>query len=308
MRGLSCYTASLHDYLAGEWDAAAILSRSVRLAIRVDLPDGQLAFSHHEPSLDRLPDDSWLHYAAAENPAVGLRQAAGDLEAHSRVIVVVDSASLPWSVTRGGPSAPHWLLIDGRNGGRWHATDTFTALLPAGEQPPYEGWLSTTQLSEAMTLPARWNPEQEARNALAFGTAAAVPPGGALWLRRSHRPRARSQGHRAPDRPAGSWLSGNTQVLRFLIGYLTQSGAQGERYLDDIWAAAGHLCFAYRWRLCQEQPGQRQDALQLAMSRWENLPRVLRIAVLSAQRGRPRPSLVHAALKELLRAEESVSA
>ncbi|MGE5289101.1 MAG: hypothetical protein ACM3ML_18280 [Micromonosporaceae bacterium] len=299
MRGLSCYTASLHGYLADEWDACAILARSVRLAIRVDLPDGQLAFSHHEPSLDQLPDGSFLRYAGAECPAAALAQVAGDLAAHGRVIVVADSASLPWSVTRGGRPAPHWLLINRKIGGRWHVTDTFTALLPAGEQPPCASWLDTRQLSAAMTLPACWQPQQEARNTLAFGSPVDIPPGGALWLRRG-------PGGPAPACPRGHWLSGSAQVLGFLIGYLTQHSTCSERYLDDIWAAAGHRAFAYRWRLSQDPGRHLRHALQQSLSRWEDLPRVLRIAALSAQRGRPRPTLVRTALEELLQAEEDL--
>jgi hypothetical protein len=301
MRGLSCYTASLHAYLAYEWDARTILGRSVRLAVRVDGPDGRLAFSHHQPSLDLLPDGSGLRYAAALYPAAELPQVAEDLDAHGRVIVVVDSARLPWSVTQGGPPAPHWLLVDGRRADEWHVADTFTALLPAGEQPPYDGWLTTGQLCTAMTLPGCWTPEQQARNALAFGSPVVVPAGGTLWLRRDSR-------DPVPARPDGRWLSENMQILRFLIGYLTERGAQGERHLDDIWAAAGHHCFAYRWRLSQgDLNDQAQQALQLALARWEDLPRVLRIAALSAQRGRPRPTLVRAVLAELLQAEENLA-
>lgn len=300
MRGLSCYTASLYEYLASEWDACSILARSVRLAVRPDLPDGQLAFSHHEPSLDRLPDGSFLRYAGAECPAAALPQVADDLAAHGRVIVVADSASLPWSVTQGGPPAPHWLLIDGKIGDRWHVTDTFTALLPAGEQPPYAGWLGTRQLSTAMTLPACWKPQQQVRNTLAFGSPVIVPADGTLWLRRG-------PGRPEPACPGGHWLSGSAQVLGFLIGYLTQRGTGSEHYLDDLWAAAGHRAFACRWRLSQDPGSHRRHALQQALSHWEDLPRLLRIAELSAQRGRPRPTLVRTALEELLQAEDDLS-
>jgi len=294
MRGLSCYTASLHDYLAHEWNASALIGSTVRLAVRVDLPDGQLAFSHHQPSLDRLPDGSSLRYTAASSPAAALPPLAEELDAHGRVIAVADSSLLPWSAARGGQPTPHWLLLDGRDGDRWHVTDSFTALLPAGgEQHPYQGWLDARQLAEAMALPARWTPEQQARNVLAFGAPVTVPDGGAMWL------------PRYPGRPPspsyeGWWLTATDEVLRYLAGYLTERGAGSERYLDDLWAAAGHRSFAYRWRL-RQRPGD--VALHAALGHWENLPRVLRIAMLSAQQGRPRPTLVRVALNELTRAE-----
>ena len=184
MLGLSCYTASLHEYLAREWDASSVIGSTVRLAVRVGTPDGHLAFSHHMPSLDRLPDGSWLGYTAAESPAAALPEVTAALDEYGRVIIVADSARLPWSVTRGGPPAPHWLVLDGRSGGRWHAIDPFSSLLPAGPQQPYDGWLGTRRLAEVMALPARWRPEQEARNTLALGTPMAVPGGGACWLDR----------------------------------------------------------------------------------------------------------------------------
>ena len=302
-RGLSCYTASLHDYLAHEWDAGGLIGPTVRLAVRVDQRGGQLAFSHHRPSLDRLPDGSRLRYAAAPAAAEALLPLAEELDAHGRAIAVADSSRLPWSAAREGQPAPHWLLLDGRDGDRWHVTDSFTALLPTGgEQHSYHGWLGAGQLSETLALPARWTPEQDARNTLAFGAPVTVPDGGALWLRRCH-------GDPSPARPEGQcrpeeqWLTATDDVLRYLAGYLGVQGAGSEQYLDDLWAAAGHHSFAYRWRLRQRPC---DDALQTALDRWQDLPRLLRLAVLSAQRGRPRPTLVRAALNELAQAEAIV--
>jgi hypothetical protein len=293
VRGLSCYTASLHDYLAFEWDAGAVIEPTVRLAVRVDLPDGRLVFSHHHPSLDVLPDGSRLRYTVASSPAAALPRLADALTAYGRVIVVADTSVLPWSVARGGRSAPHWLLLDGRADDRWHVTDSFTALLPTGDQQqPHHGWLDVAQLTGAMTLPARWTPEQQARNVMAFGAPVTVPEGGALWLRRC-------QQDPAPDPYEGRWLMATDEVLRYLAGHLAQRGADIERYLDDLWAAAGHRSFAYRRRLLR-QPG---DDWQTALGRWENLPRLLQICLLSAQRGRPRPALVRAALDELAQVE-----
>jgi hypothetical protein len=300
VRGLSCYTASLHGYLAHEWDAARIVAGSVRLALRVDLPGGELAFSHHQPSLQLLPDGTCLRYAAASYPAAALPAVAGELRKHGRAIVVADAAKLPWSAIRGGQSTPHWLLIDAADGGRWHIVDDFTALLTAGWQSPHRAWLSSAQLSDAMTLPTRWRPEQQARNAFAFGSPVPVPHGSALWLARC----ARAVTAGSKDQ---RWLDTDDRLLPFVASYLTEHGAAAERYLDDIWAAAGHRSFAYRWQLGQGPSLRRRQALELAIDRWDKLPQLLRIAVGRAQRGRPRPVLVHMAIEELLSAERELS-
>jgi hypothetical protein len=291
--GLSCYTAALFGYLAAEWDAGALLARSVRLAVRPDPAAGCPAFSHHEPSLDLLPDGSRLRYAAARDPQAALPELAAELVTHGRVVVVVDSARLPWSMVRGGRPAPHWLLVNGVRDDTWHVVDRFTARLPAGEQRPHRGWLGTAALSDAMRQPASWTPEQELRNGLAFGSAVRIPRGGALWLRRDRE----AAGQTTID--AGGWLSGDAAALPFLASYLSDGGGRAARHLDDVWAAAGHRAFAYRWMLASGAGGRDRRALAEALSRWEKLPQLLRIAVESAARGRPRPTLVRAALQAL---------
>jgi hypothetical protein len=300
-RGLSCYTANLHAYLAAEWDAGALLRRSIRLAVRADLPDGLLAFSHHEPPLDRLPDGSSLRYAGARTPRAALPALAGEVEGQGRVLVVVDAARLAWSVARGAPPAPHWLLVDGRRGDRWHAADRFSALLPAGEQRAHCGWLGEEELCDAMTLPPRWEPEQELRNALVFGSPVAVPAGGALWLRRCRDRVA------PPTGAQGRWLFGDARALPFLSAYLAAEGARAARHLDDLWAAAGHRSFAYRSLLAACPDREREHALAGALERWDDLPRVLRFALESAERGRPRAGLIRTTLETLLRAEEALA-
>jgi hypothetical protein len=48
--GLSCYTANLAVYLGP--DALDRIARSIRLAVRTDLGDDLLAFSHHRTPVD----------------------------------------------------------------------------------------------------------------------------------------------------------------------------------------------------------------------------------------------------------------
>jgi len=299
VRGLSCYTANLHRYLAAESDASALVAGSVRLAVRVDSARGLLAFSHHEPSLDRLPDGSRLRYAGAPTPAEALAAVAGELAEHGRALVVVDSSRLPWSVTRAGPPTPHWLLVDGRRAGGWHVVDGFAALLPAGEQRPHHGWSSEGCLREAMTLPGHWAPEHELRIAMAFGSPVAVPPGTALWLSRA--PGGPSPASGEGPLAQGRWLRGDAEVLPFLASHLVERGAAASVHLDDLWAAAAHRSFSYRWHLAH---GAGRPGLEAKLAHWERLPQLIRFAIESAGRGRPRPSLVRSALELVLAAGE----
>ncbi|MEV0610265.1 amino acid adenylation domain-containing protein [Polymorphospora rubra] len=283
--GLSCYTSNLAGYRAAEFaDTPPWFAASVRLAVRVDLPDGQLAFSHHAQPLDRLPDGTRLTYASApaSDAADGID---AELRRYGRVVVVADSAALPWSPSAGSTHhAPHWLLVDGRYGDEWHVVDAFGGLLATGEQRPYAGRLGTDALLSALRQPG-WSPEQCRRGALVFGHWT-PPPDGAdpCWLRRT------ADAAPAPRLP-GTWLSGD-DALEFLRDRVTDDPAAAGRHLDDLWAAAMHHVFRHRWYAA--------DATAAA---WADLPRALRFAVDSARRGRPRPALVRATFDHLRRLE-----
>ncbi|HEU5471332.1 MAG TPA: hypothetical protein VFV67_11810 [Actinophytocola sp.] len=293
--GLSCYTANLAGYLDGELsDATGHLARSVRLAVRIDLAAG-LAFSHHAYPLDRLPDGTRLRYATLA-PRPAMVSLAGELRRRGRVLVVTDGSRLPWSPSRQhGAAAPHWLLVTGRRGDSWHVIDAFAGLLPGGEQRPYVGWLSTAQLTDAMVLPAGWSTEQHTRNSLAFGFPVPVPdPAGPLWLHRE-------PGPATPAELPGSWLVGDRAVLPFLADYCTDSATDAARHLDDLWTAAAHRVFRYRW-LCTDPdlPDPLRQRYLAASTAWTQLPSALRFALDSARRGRARPSLVRQTFGHLL--------
>ncbi|TYK52409.1 hypothetical protein [Actinomadura decatromicini] len=292
--GLTCYTANLHRYLDAEWDADRLIASSIRLSVRAD--GDRLAFSHHAPPLDRLPDGSLLRYRGTHSVPPALPHLEAELKRHGRTLVVTDGARLPWSVTYGGRPAPHWLLIDGHQADSWHAVDEFTALLPDGSrQHAHRGWLSTAELSTAMAVPPSWTPEQHRRNTLAFGSPVPVPAAAALWL---HRSPGTSGPARSTD--AEGWLTGDDTVLPFLANRLSGDGALLSRHLEDLWAAAGHRCFACRHRLAAEPDDDTRQELEATLARWERLPQTLRIATESADRGRPRLSLIRASLTGLL--------
>ncbi|MEU3625180.1 hypothetical protein BS329_21045 [Amycolatopsis coloradensis] len=289
--GLSCYTANLERYLAGEFDSAAVLARSVRLAVRTT-EDG-LVFSHHAPALDRLPDGTRFEYAAiatADTEDV-LRQ---EIRRHGRALVVADTARLPWSVAFGSAPAPHWLLVTGAEADRYPVEDAFEALLPQGTQRPYLGTVTRSVLMTAITGLPEWDAHQRVRNEMAFGARISLPgtTTGATLLRRV----PGSGGERAPE---SGLVDEDTLVLPLLMSRLADAGPDAVRQLPDIWAAAGHRAFAHRWRALS---GDTETELATA-ELWAALPRWVQMAVESAVRGRPRWGVARAAVDAILRAD-----
>jgi hypothetical protein len=295
VHGLSCYTGCLAAYLAGDGiDAAELLADSIRLAVRIDLPDGALAFSHHRVALNRLPDGTELSYATAD-AAEAIALIAEELAATGRVIVVVNNAELPWSPSYGcGPTAPHWLLVDGRCGDRWHVLDPFSGLLPSGEQEPFTGWLPTQSLLDAAIVPRPWTPEQHRRNELAFGFPVRMPSGpGVTCLRRSPP---------SDDSPLpGRWLLSYAETLPFLTAYFGEHLTRSTSVSDDVWAVAQHHAFRHHW-LARQGDSERHLAFADA---WSALPQALRFATESAARGRARVGLLNTTLDYLLVLETS---
>ncbi|MFC8845939.1 MULTISPECIES: hypothetical protein [unclassified Micromonospora] len=288
---LSCYTTNLVAYLEFDRpDAARDLARSVRLSVRVDTPDGVLAFTHHA-RVDTGPDGWQLGYRGApdwDRTRAALRR---ELDDHRRVLAVGNTRHLPWSPGYGGAGVPHWLLLTGHRDGRWSVVDQFAALLPSGEQHPYTGWLDDDELRSALT-PTGAVPAQIAlRDVHALGEPVPLPPAGHhRWLVRQPQIRA------AADREG--WLSGPEEVLRFLAGRLATDGAALDRHADDLWAAGRHQ----QHRLAELAATGRLPAAvaDAAIRSWNELPRSLRFAAASAQRGRPRPGVVTKAFDDVI--------
>lgn len=292
MSGLSCYTANLTGYLRRlSPDADRIVARSIRLAVAEE-DGGLLAFSHHAWPLNALPCGGALDYRAAAGGDAAIEGIAAELAATGAVLVVADGARLPWAPA-GAPPAPHFVLLDGRAAGCWHTVDEFSALAVGGRQhEPFTGWVPDAALLRMIDPGPPPRPEQRLRNRLAFGAPVPLPPDGMFqWLAAGVQT--------AGPLPAG-WVVDPAASIDVLTERLAASlGRTGDdRQLDDVWAAAQH--HVHRYTFVEPELGPPAVA---AADAWRALPRTLRFAADSARRGRPRASLVGAALAELRRIE-----
>ncbi|WP_307961750.1 hypothetical protein [Salinispora arenicola] len=206
------------------------------------------------------------------------------------MLVVTDNAALPWSPsTNGTAHAPHWLLVDDRRGDDWHVVDGFR-----GCCPPRAGavrWLARHCRPTRRDDPASHPPEQDRRNALAFG----------FWMPPARRRAAAVVGpygrHRKQTgvarRPAARR---GAAALEFLRDHVVARPLAVGAHLDDLWAVAQHRAFRYRHLGDNE-----------AVQAWSDLPRALRFVVESARRGRPRSALARTTFEHLRQLEHDRS-
>ena len=149
---LSCYSTSLVAYLLRYQPAVTgRMAAAIRLAVRTDLPGGQVAFSHHR-RVDRH-DGHELHYAGAARPSEATAGVRAELAAAGAVIVVANTSRLPWSPAYLRAATPHWLLLSNVRDDQFQLVDPLEALLPHGEQAPFAGWVSQAELLRYMELP-----------------------------------------------------------------------------------------------------------------------------------------------------------
>jgi hypothetical protein len=295
---LSCYTTALLAYLRrSDPRAAERVAAAVRLAVRTDLRGG-VAFSQHE-RLD-LPDGR-LRYAGAENAGAAINGVRSELRASGAVLVVGNTAALPWSPACGRVATPHWFLVTGENRAGFTVCDPFAALLPLGEQLPFTGRPTAAQLAEWCRLPEALPPHVARRDVLALGSAVPVGAGPWRWLRRrsaDDTPRGDVDAH--PDEAApgpGRWIRATAPALHWLAGRLSTDPAALAAGVDDLWAAARHQVARAAWlRDTGRVPTGHADDVITA---WGELPRTLRFAVDSAARGRPRAGMVQTGLNRL---------
>lgn len=273
---LSCYTTNLVDCLRPEQpDVDRRFAEAVALSVRVDRPD-VVAFTHHAPVDPRLGYRSAGDWAGA---AAGLREELADA---GRVLAVANTRNLPWAPPS-DEDVPHWVLVTDRADGRWLVVDGFEALLPHGEQRPYRGWFDDDALRELLAPLPPLRPEVHNRDVHALGVPVAVPePGRYRWLSRRDVP---------PPLPLeGRWVTGTEAALRYLAEHVAGDPAALGRHAEDLWAASRHHQFKHA--------GDPEAA-----AAWAELPRAVRFAVQSAERGRPRPALVVRAFEEVIAVE-----
>ncbi|MFG2577513.1 hypothetical protein [Streptomyces sp. NPDC048481] len=302
MPDLSCYTTNLLAHLAP--DVPGVRRRfaeGVRLAVRLDLPPGELAFSHH-PRVDRTGDGRELaHRGAAGWPAA--RAALLDtLHRERRVLAAGNTRRLPWAAAHGRADAPHWLLIHEHRAGRWRVADHFTALTPYGDQEPFHGWLDDADLAAALAPVPDPPPEVVRRDRLALGQETPVPPAGQYrWLTWQAAP---------PDADAapgpGTWSLSLETSLAAIAGVFRADATALARYADDLWAAARHHTYALAFAVADGR--LHPESAAAVSAAWGELPRTLRFAAQSAARGRPRPGLVDRAVEQLLSARQALGA
>jgi hypothetical protein len=298
---LSCYTSNLVACLAHVQggDPAVRLGAAVRLAVRTDLPDGVLAFSHHH-RIDRH-DGRELAYRGTGTWPAARAELAREVDEEGAVLAVANARYLPWCPQYTKADVPHWILLRGQDSGCWQVADDFAALLPQGEQVPYEGELSDAELCGALTPPAELAREYVLRDVHALGTAVPLPPPSFYrWL---------AWQRCCPAQPVqGTWLDDLETVLGLLIDRFTDDPGALTRHTDDLWAAARHhrhrlAVEAAQGQAAQGQAAERQAAEEHpAAAAWRELPRSLRFAAESAARGRPRPGVIRAAFEALMKA------
>jgi hypothetical protein len=290
---LSCYTTNLVAYLEPKNPAIRHrFAESVRLAVRTDA-NGELTFSHH-PRLD-TDEVGGLAYCSA--PAWELARAAllTELAGRGRVLACADTYHLPWSPSYRSAHAPHWVLLYRQVDGCWFVADHFTALTPAGQQQPYQGWLSDHQLRIALTPMTAVGPELANRDRHALGLPVDLPPYTHYrWL----------QFTPGWMTDADDWQPDTVTALMGLADAMAERPELLTRHADDLWTASRH----FRFQLATQLDSRRinPDQFDTAARAWEELPRALRFAAAAVARGRPRPGVVAQTFARLVQATQSL--
>jgi hypothetical protein len=302
---LSCYTTNLVVYLdrGAPGAAARRLADAVRLAVRTDLPDGLLAFSHHTRfDTTAAGAGGWeLAYRGSADWRDTRARLAEEIAAYGSVLAVGNTRLMPWSPQFGRATVPHWCLLEGLEDGRWRLTDHFSALLPEGEHRPHAARLTDAGLRAVLTPVRDLPPAVALRDVHALGVPVPLPPPGHYrWLVRQERTaRAPAPGTSLREPPGpGTWLTDQAEVLRYLAERLSADVRALTAHADDLWAASRHL----RHRAAALSTAGIVPEDPSADRGWAELPRALRFAALSAARGRARPDVVARAFGNLIEA------
>lgn len=302
---LSCYTACLARYLETCYDDPLTrVARSVRLAVRTYCSGRLTGFSHHGAWLSDLGGDLHLRYRGATTAEDLIAALDGEMAAGYGVIAVTYSGAMEWSVASPHENAPHFVLLSSHEGDEWHLDDPFSALLPAGFQKPFTGWISTAQLVKSMMSPRPLGAEHRLRKQCAFGFPVPLPADDQYqWLART--PAEQDIVQALPH----GWVTEPTAVLAYLSDFWASLEQRPDRvrYLDDMWAAARHHEFRYAHLISRARLNAAESsAAATARDAWQELPMALRFAANSAIRGRSRSSLIKGIFEQLRTAEDNV--
>ncbi|WP_016908596.1 hypothetical protein, partial [Streptomyces xiaopingdaonensis] len=232
---LSCYTASLVAYLEPERpDAGRELADAVRLSVRTDPPEGELAFAHHA-RVDVDERGEGLAYRGSGSWDTTREALAEESARRGRALAVGNTRHLPWSPS-GGNETPHWLLVAAHADGRWAVRDTFDATTPHGTHAPWEGVVSDAELRVLLTPPSALSPQAANRDRYALGREVPLPPAdGYRWLERVA-VRGGAEGEGGADGAApGHWVHGTAAVLRRVAERVCGDPAALAAHADDLW-------------------------------------------------------------------------
>jgi hypothetical protein len=299
---LSCYTANLVTYLEPERPAIrAELADAIRLSVRTDPPEGGTAYAHHA-RVDLDSDGGALAYRAAGGWTEARTALRAELNRHGRVLAVGNTRHLPWSPSYGISETPHWVVLLPAAGDGWTVVDDFAALTPRGRQDPHTGHLGDEDLRLLLTPLRAVTPEAANRDRYALGQEVALPGGdGYRWLERTDAWESAAAGE-----PAGTWVHGVVPALRHIAGELCSDAGALARHADDLWTVCRHQ--RYRLAAGSAAKGADQEAVARAAAAWEELPRAVRFAIASAERGRFRGGLVEKAFAQVTAAVENLDA
>lgn len=296
--GLSCYTANLAFYLdRSGWNADQLIAQSVRLAVHENHAERYLSFSHHTVPLDSLPDGTALHYSNDLSEAGALARMTEEVERFGNVLAVVDTQRLAWQVrTTSNASEPHWVTLY-REGRAWTLVDQYVPDGESGRQYEAHVNVDASVLGSIVRLPEVWSSAWLRRNNLAFGFPLEYPTGAPyVWFRR--------ESAADNERTLGKgWKLGDMESLPAVAEWLSRLPTDSA-LLKDVWAAASHRVFSYKWRLGRGRYSKVQSgAIADAIDAWEGLPRMTRLEKLSYERRGTLRGLAWKAVERILAAE-----
>jgi hypothetical protein len=179
---LSCYTSSVASYLAVlGLDPHVPLGSQWFVGVNGDARDpATVEVRHHHTPL--LGDGSRYRVDLRARRSASCREAheliVAEVKRTGAAIAIVDTERLPWLVTYGKASAPHWIVVNDVDvHGALHVVDLFEWIDETGEQRAHDGWVAAAELECFAYPPAlERDPRYRSRERLAFGEPLAPPP------------------------------------------------------------------------------------------------------------------------------------